>query len=77
VTHLSDELLADSNGMAARLVSSQFAKSIGIAIDTAIIDGSGTGEPTGILNTAGVTSTAVDGQTCKLLMDSVLRTGRG
>ena len=73
VTHVSDELLADSNGMAAELVSSQFAKSIGIAIDTAIIDGSGTGEPTGIRNTVGVTSTAVDGQTGKLLSDSIIR----
>lgn len=54
--------------MAAELVSSQFAKAIGIAVDTAIIDGSGTGEPTGIRNTVGVTSTQVDGQTGKLLM---------
>jgi HK97 family phage major capsid protein len=32
-SHLSDELIADSNGMAAELVSSQFAKQIGITID--------------------------------------------
>lgn len=59
--------------MAAELVSSQFAKAIGIAVDTAIIDGSGTGEPTGIRNTVGVTSTPVDGQDGTELMDSVLK----
>ena len=61
-------------GLAAEIVSSQFAKAIGIAVDQAIISGSGTGEPTGILNTAGVTSTAADGPTAgKILMDSIYK----
>jgi HK97 family phage major capsid protein len=72
-SHVSDELLADSNGNAADLVSRQFAVQIGIAIDQAIISGTGTGQPTGIRNTAGITSTAVDGQTGQLLYNSILK----
>jgi HK97 family phage major capsid protein len=55
-SHVSDELLDDSDGNAAEIVTRQFAGAIGRAIDTAIISGTGTGEPTGIRNAAGVTS---------------------
>jgi HK97 family phage major capsid protein len=72
-SHVSDELLADSNGNAGQLVSRQFAAQIGIQIDTAIISGTGTGQPTGIRNTAGVNAQAVDGQTGQLLYESILR----
>ena len=72
-TRLSDELLADSAGYAADLIANQFAKSIGILVDTAIISGSGTGAPAGIRNTAGVTSTAVDGQGGPALYNSILK----
>ncbi len=76
-TRLSDELLADSAGYAADLVANQFARSIGILVDQAIISGTGTGQPTGIRNTAGVTSTAVDGQGGPALYNSILKaTGR-
>jgi len=60
---VSDELLEDTQGLAAQLVATQFATQVGITIDSAIISGTGTGQPTGIRNTSGVTSTAVDGQT--------------
>jgi HK97 family phage major capsid protein len=74
VSSLSDELLEDSNGNAAEIVSRQFGQSIGIEIDKAILSGSGTGEPTGILNpAAGVDSNPVDGQGGEDLLDSIFR----
>jgi len=72
-SRLSDELLADSAGYAADLIGDQFAKSIGILVDQAIISGTGTGQPTGIRNAAGVTSTAVDGQTGREIYNSILK----
>ena len=73
LTYVSDELLADSQGLVADLVGRQFATQTGIAIDSAIISGTGTGQPTGIRNAAGVTSTTVDGQGGKALVDSILK----
>ncbi len=70
-SHVSDELLADSNGYVAQLLGKQFGEQVGIAVDQAIISGTGTGQPTGIRNTAGVTSTAVDGQTGGGLYESI------
>ncbi len=72
-SHLSDELLDDTNDAAGDLVARQFAQQIGIAIDTAILSGTGTGQPTGIRNTTGVTHTAVGGQGGNDLYDSILR----
>lgn len=72
-SHVSDELIADSNGAAERLVSNQFAKQISLGLDTAIISGTGTGQPTGIRNAAGVNAQAVDGQTGQLLYESILK----
>lgn len=69
---LTDELLADTNGAAGDLVARQFGKEIGSTIDAAIISGTGTGQPTGIRNTAGVASTAVSGQTGQALFDSIV-----
>lgn len=73
ITRLSDELVDDTNGEAARLVESQFGKAIGVAQDVGILSGSGTGQPLGIRNTAGVASTAVDGQTGQALFESILK----
>lgn len=72
-SHVSDELMADSNGAAERLVASQFAKQIALGLDSAIISGTGTGQPTGIRNAAGVNAQAVDGQTGQALYESVLK----
>jgi len=74
-TRVSDELLEDSGGFIVDLIGSQFAKQIGITIDKAIVSGTGTGEPTGIRNAAGVTSTAVDGQGATALYNSILKAG--
>jgi HK97 family phage major capsid protein len=60
-THVSDELVADAGGNIEQLISSQFGKQIGIAIDSAIIAGTGIGMPTGVLSTAGVNAEPVDG----------------
>jgi HK97 family phage major capsid protein len=72
-SHVSDELLADSNGNVEELVSSQFGKAIGIEIDSAIISGTGTGQPTGIRNAAGVNAQDVDGQDGQALFESILK----
>jgi HK97 family phage major capsid protein len=72
-THLSDELLADSNGNAAQLVARQFAAQTGIAIDSAIISGTGTGQPTGLRNAAGINAQAVDGQDGPGLYASIVK----
>lgn len=70
---LSDELLEDSNGLAAEIVTRQFAGQIGREIDRGIISGTGIGEPTGIRNATGVASTAVDGQGGAALRNSVVK----
>lgn len=72
-SHVSDELLADSEGNAAEIVARQFGQAIGIEVDTAIISGTGTGQPTGIRNAPGVPSTAVDGPQGQALYDSILK----
>lgn len=72
-SHISDELLEDTQGLAADLVSRQFAQQVGMTLDRAIISGTGTGQPTGIRNTAGVASTAVDGQGGQALNNSILK----
>ena len=54
-------------------VSNQFAKGVGIAINTSIHSGSGTGQPTGIRNAAGVASAAVDGQGGRQILDSIIK----
>lgn len=70
---VSDELIADSTGTVEELLSRQFAAQIGITVDTAIMSGTGTGQPTGIRNAAGVTATAVDGQGGYQLNNSILK----
>lgn len=70
---ISDELLADTEGVAGELVARQFGEAIGIEIDRAIISGTGTGQPTGIRNTAGVAQSAVDGQDGQALQNSILK----
>jgi HK97 family phage major capsid protein len=70
---VSDELLDDSNGNAAEIVSRQFATQTGIEIDKAIIDGTGVGQPTGILRASGVTSTPVEGQTGQAVYASLVK----
>lgn len=72
-SHLSDELLADSNGNAAEIVSRQFGQAVGIEIDKAIISGTGTGQPAGVRSAPGVASTAVDGPQGQSLYDSILK----
>ncbi len=72
-SHVSDELLADTNGAAERLVSDQFAKQISISLDTAIISGTGVGQPTGIRLAAGVNDEVVDGQAGQDLYESILK----
>jgi HK97 family phage major capsid protein len=72
-SHVSDELLADSSGNVSDIVARQFAQAIGVAIDTAVISGTGVGSPTGIRNATGVNATATDGQDGQALFDSILK----
>jgi HK97 family phage major capsid protein len=72
-TKVSSELLEDTNGNAGDLVGSQFAKQVGITQDTAILSGSGVGQPTGIRNAVGVNAQAVDGQGGQALYNSIVK----
>lgn len=56
-TEISRQLMLQSNPSADMLVMNDLAKVIALAIDQAAINGSGTGgQPTGIINTAGIGS---------------------
>ncbi|MBK7813868.1 MAG: phage major capsid protein [Rhodocyclaceae bacterium] len=56
-TEFSRQLLMQSNPAVDRLIMDDLAKVIGLAVDAAAINGSGaSGQPTGILNTAGIGS---------------------
>jgi HK97 family phage major capsid protein len=49
VTDLADELIEDSGGTAEDMIAGNFARSIGRTVDVALLDGTGTGQPLGIL----------------------------
>jgi HK97 family phage major capsid protein len=73
LTVISNQLLADSGGLAVDLIVRQFNAAIALEIERALISGTGTGEPTGLRNAAGVNAQAVDGQTGQLLRNSVVK----
>lgn len=73
---ISNQLLADSNPSVDQLVTTDLAKRIVALEELAFMAGSGTGQPLGILNTAGVNtqtvSTFADPAEPKGLLDTVL-----
>jgi HK97 family phage major capsid protein len=58
IAKVSNQLLEDSTPTVDAVVRQDLGRGLNIEMDRAIINGSGTGQPTGILNTAGITSTA-------------------
>jgi len=57
-SQLSKLLLHQTSGAAERLVKLELEKAIRVALETAAINGSGTNEPTGVLNTSSIGSVA-------------------
>jgi HK97 family phage major capsid protein len=58
IAEVSNQLLEDSAPAVDAIVRQDLGRGLGIEEDRAMLNGSGTGQPTGILNTAGVTTTA-------------------
>ena len=59
ITDVSDELLADSQGQVEDMIARSFATSIGTTIDVALLNGTGIGQPLGILRHPAVNHTAL------------------
>lgn len=69
---ISNQLLADSNPAIDGLVTSDLAKRLVALEETAFIAGTGTGQPLGILNTPGISATALTATDVLSLLDSIL-----
>lgn len=69
---ISNQLLADSDPAVDQLVTTDLAKRLTALEETAFINGSGTGQPLGILNTPGIGATALTLTTAAALVDSIL-----
>lgn len=72
IAKISNQLLEDSAPAVDNIIKMSLARGLGIEEDRAMINGSGTGQPTGILNTSGVTVTAASAQTALSLYDDIL-----
>jgi HK97 family phage major capsid protein len=73
VTSLPDELVEDSGGYAEQMISGNFGRSIGKTVDVALLDGTGVGQPLGILRTPDVDATAVAGQTAMDIYTAIVQ----
>lgn len=71
---VSNQLLADARPSIDGLIIRDLARRLGVVRETAVINGSGTGQPLGVLGTAGVTSrTYTDASpTASELLDEIL-----
>jgi HK97 family phage major capsid protein len=69
---ISNQLLADSNPAVDGLVVADLAKRLVALEETAMIAGTGTNQPFGILNTPGVTATTVATTPIDVLLDALL-----
>ena len=69
---VSNQLLADSNPAVDRLVTSDLAKRLVALEEAAFINGSGSGQPLGILNTPGIGATALTSTAIVDLLDAIL-----
>jgi HK97 family phage major capsid protein len=61
LVRISSELLEDSSPSVDAIVISSLGKALALALDKACLDGPGSGQPTGIKNTAGVLGAAAIG----------------
>lgn len=71
IAKVSNQLLEDSSPAVDTIVKTSLGRGLGIECDRAIINGSGTGQPTGILNTSGVTVTPASAQTAASIFDDI------
>ncbi len=69
---ISNQLLADSNPAVDGLVVADLAKRLVALEEVAFLDGSGTGQPFGILQTSGVTATTLSTTPILDLLDAIL-----
>jgi HK97 family phage major capsid protein len=69
---ISNQLLADSNPAVDGLVTSDLAKRLVALEEAAFINGTGTGQPLGILNTPGIGATALTSTAVADLLDAIL-----
>lgn len=69
---VSNQLLADSNPAVDGLVTADLRKRLVALEETAFINGTGTGQPLGILNTPGIGATALTDTTAAGLIDAIL-----
>jgi HK97 family phage major capsid protein len=72
IAKISNQLLEDSSPAVDQIVQTSLGRGLAIEEDRAMINGSGTGQPTGILNTSGITSTAVSAGTAAAIFDDIL-----
>lgn len=72
IAKVSNQLLEDSSPAVDQIVKTDLGRGLGIEEDRAMINGSGTGQPTGILNTSGITATPAAGQTPAGIYDDIL-----
>lgn len=68
----SNQLLADSNPAVDGLVTADLAKRLVALEEHAFLNGSGTGQPLGILNTPGIGATSLSTTTAVALLDAIL-----
>ncbi len=68
----SNQLLADSRPSVDGLINFELAKRLAILEEKAFLNGSGTGQPRGILNTSGVGTTALTSTAVLDLLDAIL-----
>lgn len=69
---VSNQLLADSNPSVDGLATRDLAKRLVALEETAFLNGSGIGQPLGILNTPGIGSTPLTATTAVALLDAIL-----
>jgi HK97 family phage major capsid protein len=69
---VSNQLLADSNPAIDGLVTTDLAKRLIALEEAAFINGTGTGQPLGILNTPGISATPLTATDVLSLLDSIL-----
>ena len=69
---ISNQLLADSNPEVDPLVTRDLAKRLVALEETAFIAGTGTGQPLGLLNTPGLSTTTVATTPVDVLLDAIL-----
>ena len=72
IAKVSNHLLEDSSPAVDAIVKTSLGRGLAIEEDRAFINGSGTGQPTGILNTSGITATAVSAGTAAAIFDDIL-----